>query len=321
MSLQIPTNNPAPEKSYARSLFEYAWKETREHDKVELIAGLFVGTFFGWLIGGLTWASAGWGFLIFVATLLTIFLIHLFRAPKHLFEQLQGELRQEKQTTLELRKDNEMYYKQTIAVDKSIRKKEDDIETLETQVRALQNELDSLKAKPNIECRIDLLFLDFGLTWFEKHRNSIWLAIKYRIVNRSDASSNIENFEVYVKTAFGYHAVTKYRIDRLEHRLEENDLIYTEDLTDIDQRKDALLIRGQSESWWFRGFLPDEFKNELEDASDIDSAYNHIKQVNLVVTDGFGNRHETVSLPSSNRKGEVRQTPPVIPDEAFKIFS
>lgn len=81
----------------------------------------------------------------FVATMLVIFLIHLARAPKYIYEQVQGELRQEKQTTLELRKDNETYYKQTIAVDEITRKQQDDIESLETQVRALQSELDNLK--------------------------------------------------------------------------------------------------------------------------------------------------------------------------------
>jgi hypothetical protein len=112
MSLQqIPPNHPLPEKSYPRSLFEYAWKETREHDKVELIASSIV-VILAAFIGGFTWSGVAAGLvaaaLTLAATLCIIFLIHLLRAPKVINKDLRDRLRaaqtNNRQTEIELRK-------------------------------------------------------------------------------------------------------------------------------------------------------------------------------------------------------------------------
>lgn len=99
MSLQqIPPNHPISEKSYTLRLFEYAWKETREHDKVEMIAATIIPTLAAF-IGGFTWSGAAAGIVAAVATLTVtlcvIFLIHFLRAPKILNTQLQEQLKRQ----------------------------------------------------------------------------------------------------------------------------------------------------------------------------------------------------------------------------------
>ena len=68
--------------SDARRYFELARLTTRQHDKVELIAGAIVGIVLGWLLGGGTWfGSLVAGALALFATLIIIFLIHWIRSP------------------------------------------------------------------------------------------------------------------------------------------------------------------------------------------------------------------------------------------------
>jgi hypothetical protein len=69
-------------QSFARQYFQYARYKTREHDKIELTAGLIVGVVFALIVGSGSWLStAVVGLFAFGATLIMIFLLHWLRAP------------------------------------------------------------------------------------------------------------------------------------------------------------------------------------------------------------------------------------------------
>ncbi|MBA3766738.1 MAG: hypothetical protein H0W99_07085 [Acidobacteria bacterium] len=86
----------APEKSYFEKRWEFAKQETREHKKVELMAGaigafataLVVGSIAGGIVAGVAAAL-----LTALIALLVIFLYHFFRAPSTFDRQLSEQLR------------------------------------------------------------------------------------------------------------------------------------------------------------------------------------------------------------------------------------
>jgi hypothetical protein len=87
--------------SYSRRLAEYAWHETREHKKVELIASCIGGIFggiaaisiVGFMWAGIIAAFVG-GFVGLIAALICIFLYHLAHSPKVLDEKQQSEIKE-----------------------------------------------------------------------------------------------------------------------------------------------------------------------------------------------------------------------------------
>jgi hypothetical protein len=94
----VPTS-AALEQSYSRKLVKYAWRETREHKKVELIAsciGGVVGGIAAISLVGFTWAgvSAAFvgGFVGLVVALMCIFLFNLAYSPKNLDEKQRLEI-------------------------------------------------------------------------------------------------------------------------------------------------------------------------------------------------------------------------------------
>jgi hypothetical protein len=89
----------ALETSYSRKLVKYAWHETREHKKVELIAscvGGVVGGIAAISLVGFTWAGVVaafvGGFVGLVAALVCIFLFNLIYSPKALDEKQRLEI-------------------------------------------------------------------------------------------------------------------------------------------------------------------------------------------------------------------------------------
>lgn len=86
------------EQSFAHQYFQYARYKTREHDKIELTAGLIVGLVFALIFGSGSWLTTILiGLLAFGATLITIFLLHWVRAPSAFHRQAIGDLEKEHQ--------------------------------------------------------------------------------------------------------------------------------------------------------------------------------------------------------------------------------
>jgi hypothetical protein len=83
-------SSPAVEKSYTRRLIQHASQKTREHNKVELIAGLLGAAVIAAATGA--WGSVGLGVLAFVMTLVVLFVLYLLSSAKELDKQLRQEL-------------------------------------------------------------------------------------------------------------------------------------------------------------------------------------------------------------------------------------
>lgn len=99
-----PDSNLVPatatlETSYSRNLVKYAWRETREHKKVELIAsciGGVAGSIAAIALVGFTWTGVAaafvGGFIGLVTALGCIFLFNLTYSPKALDEKQRLEI-------------------------------------------------------------------------------------------------------------------------------------------------------------------------------------------------------------------------------------
>lgn len=147
----------APEKSYFERRWEYAKKETREHKKVELMAGSIGACITALVVGsraGDVAAGVAAAVLTAIFALIAIFLYHLLRAPSALDAQLRRELEKEKQTALELETKVQSLNTHTVELTDTLRKKGAEIETVamsrdfrNQEIAALETERDSLKAQ------------------------------------------------------------------------------------------------------------------------------------------------------------------------------
>jgi hypothetical protein len=93
-ALQQETTPPL-EKSYLRRRWDYATRQWREHQKVELIAttiGAGVAAFvIGSIAGGIV-AGVGAAVLTFIIALAAIFIVHFLRAPAKLDNERRSEI-------------------------------------------------------------------------------------------------------------------------------------------------------------------------------------------------------------------------------------
>jgi len=94
-STSAKDTTPVSNKSYSRKLVEYALHQTREHNKVELIATTIV-TVAAAFIGGISWGSVASGIgaavVTFVAMLIVIFGVNLAFAPRALYLAKESEI-------------------------------------------------------------------------------------------------------------------------------------------------------------------------------------------------------------------------------------
>ncbi len=100
---EVVGDKSTDEMSYTRRLLAHALQQTREHNKMELKAGLVAAIICAALVGA--WGSLGLSALAFVLTLIALFFLHLFHSASGLDEVQRERLteRTKERDSLKLR--------------------------------------------------------------------------------------------------------------------------------------------------------------------------------------------------------------------------